>query len=105
MTLKNTYESAILCLYLLVAMKLLVLAIALVVASYVAAKPYDEGEYPAFADEGISKRSWTYATRKYNGHKLVYGCGTSSGRCWSYCGVSWVGIFNFCYDTIRMMSY
>ena len=66
---------------------------------------YDEGEYPAFADEGISKRSWTYATRKYNGRKLVYGCGTSSGRCWSYCGVSWVGIFNFCYDTIRMMSY
>ena len=86
-------------------MKLLVLAITLVVASYVAAKPYDEEEDPAFADEGVSKRSSDYATRTYNGHRLAYGCRISTGKCWAYCGVSWVGIFNFCYVTERMMSY
>ena len=39
----------------------------------------------------IQKRV-SHATRIYNGHELGYGW--ANPRCWSYCGLNWVGSEN-----------
>ena len=77
-------------------MKFLLFATTLVMAAYVAAKPGNQG--PALSDEGLVKREeWSTLSKTVNGRELLFGCDRrhtllDDGKCWSYCGSSWVGI-------------
>ena len=69
-------------------MKLLILSVIVLVAiAGAATRPNDPEE--------INKREWTTLTKTHNGRQLVYGCDRrhtylDDGKCWSYCGASWV---------------